>query len=53
MTSSLCTCYPLYHYTCVPTCDNYYIVLNYYQHLCHIHHTAEAYINASEITICQ
>jgi len=23
MTSSLCTCFPLYHYTsCVPTCDN-------------------------------
>jgi len=39
--TSLCTCYPLYHYiSCVPTSDNQYTVLNYYQHLYHLHHTA-------------
>jgi len=41
MSSSLCTCYPLYHFiSCVTTSDIYYTVLNYYQHLYHNHHMA-------------
>jgi len=33
--------YHLYYYaSCIPTSDNYYIVLNYYQCLYHRHHMA-------------
>jgi len=41
MSSTLCICYPLYHYIFfVPTSDNKYTVLNYYYCLYHRHHMA-------------